>query len=490
MPPDAAGQPGRAHARLLLVLAGLVPALVLLAHAAIIPLGTWHPDEFFLFALYREVGLRALYNLIFHLNARPLVEPLIYLYWRLTEAFHRPLIPEALAFAWTLLWTACLVPAWLAPAGGAGRAARLVFALSLLALFIVGHDSGELFYWPLGGITYLPMLAAMSLHVFLILDGRTATPAGRAGTVGVLVAVASCMQTGLLYAALFSVLWAAAEGLRWRRGQALRGAGRVLLCAAPAAYAAFLLGLILAGQRLTLLEMPVSPASYRHHLLASLGAAVSQFGRELVSLQGDGPIWHDAGLGLATKLLFFAAVRLLWCRLPRPATYRPAEPMLAAVAFLAASYLTIASAYYQFGWLCCERHQGSRQCMIFLSLALVAVWSVRLRPRRPAAPVALQAGPVLLAASVALASIDRMPALRAEAAIATAARRAHAETWASGMRKDATGMTWFRTPLHRVVTGDWQPAPGRYHLSADQPWYLEGIFKYFDKRDLLVVPPS
>jgi hypothetical protein len=236
-------------------------------------------------------------------------------------------------------------------------------------------------------------------------------------------------------------------------------------------------------------DIEFSPdALYLHLPFTSLLVAIPQFVGEFAGLspQISAP---DVLIGLFVKALFFVGFR--WC-------WQKADPMgtpvcgllLFALALLGATYLMIAAAYYQFGFLCCERHDTLRQCWFILALASLAVWSTRFSIRSQLASRQLDSLapiPIVFAALVPFAA--RLPDLVHDYRLYPRAISARVETWQSGLARDDSSMKFHTSPNGKVIEGFDLP-PGQYVLAKDLPWHIRGVMLFFHKQSLKVLPPG
>jgi hypothetical protein len=503
----------RASRRGILVLCLLLLAAIVAAHAGLIPMGRWQGDEYLQAALSRDYGASFLLGRIFGGSPRPVSEVILFGYFALVDHLRRPLIGSILVLLWAALLASTVVT--LRPALRSALPYRLLLAVSILAMFLVGHPVSELFFWPVGAAAYLTTLAAMTCVFFMALDGRTETQSGRAMEAALLVVAAACSEAGAMFVLALSVLrlFPAARRAEVR-------SANVVCWVAPFAMTLFVIYCIVASRVGGVEE--VSPgAPYMHHAGASLLAAVPQFAREIVGLSADRTSAADIVAALLIKSLFFVGFR--WC-VQRLDQARPPSRGMAifALALLGAAFEVIAAANYQFGSVCCERHDSLRQCWFILALAALASWSTQFRlcgALASAAPVGsapvwsapvgagpvgsapvgaallwaapVWAAPIPLALAALLPFAARLPDLVHDYQLYPAAMRAKAETWASGLRTDTPDMTFHFPPDGLVIHGAPFPVPpGRYVLSADSPWYIRGVLLLFHKQNVTLLGPE
>ncbi len=485
----APAPPARRDSRattLALVLACAVLAAIILAHLGLIDAGAWQGDEWFNLALLRQLGTLFLRSRILTWSPRPVSEALVYLYARLVDATGRPLIGGFLGLEWTLLG---LAAASLVPGPRQGRGARILLALAVLAMFLLGHQVAEVFFWPMGAAAYMTALACLTWLAMLIVGGRHRTPRGRLACAAAMTLAAGSAEVGAMAAGCLALLLAAAELARASAPRIL--VARLLLLAIPLAAALSVLGLILHGRAAAGVALGAEPGTL-HALGPSLLAATTQFARETLALDAYPTGWPGLLEGLAAKLALFAGLR--WCcaaGLPQRA--RGPEAWMLAAALLAAAFLSVAAALWQFGIVCCQRHDTVRQCLDVLALLALAAFAAPARP----SPRAALAGPacLLLAAAIALAHPGpqgaRIPALLVDWRNHAAMMRARRAAWTSGHTPGPDML--FPLPPRGLVVGELDWPAGSYALAAGpgpgMTWYLQGILMFFGKQRLVVVAP-
>ena len=447
---------------------------MILAHAALIPIGHWQGDEYIEAAFAHDLGWRYLSFRLFHDSPRPLSELILYAYYAITHRLHRPVITEFLALMWMIL----LAGAFATIPRATGRPPwRVLLALSLLALFLLGHEVSELFFWPAGTAAYLVTLGAVTAAFFLRIDRRaTGITGGTAETI-VLVLAAAASEAGAMFVLALSGLRLLACFVD-RPSASARG---ILAWCMPVAMGLFALLFVLATRAGRIDVGPPSP--YLLHSLASARAAVPQLAAELAGLDAHRTDAGDVVLGLATKLSFFLGCRWCWLTLDDAPTPPPGLSIL-ALALLCACLGMIAGGLYQFGQVCCERHGALRQCWYLLALAGLGVASTRWRAFRPPPWLA----PLPLTLAILLQLPARLPGLLHDDRLYAATVAARAATWQSGLRTDDTEMQYQTEPDGRVVHAMQLPT-GHYMLSAHPPWYVLGMLMLFHKQSLDLLPP-
>lgn len=469
----------------MLAVAVFLAVLALLAvFAELSRAAPWEMDEYFVLSSYRDHGLTFFFDRLLTWSPRPVSEAILYLYALAVAQAGRPLSAWLLGPLWAMFIASGFVTVrWRAP----GLIWRLLAAASLLAIFVVGRRPTEIFYWPVGAAAYLLALAALTLSFFLLADGRTATRAGRSLLTVSLLVVALSVELGAVFVGcyagirLLQRLFAPAGSPGERRSASAEIA--ILLLASVG-----VLALLATHRVLKADEFASGNQALVHHALPSLLAAVRALPSDTLTLTGDAPwlgssFWLDLALGLFSKAAF--AIGLHWCW-HRAKAIPPASRALAAFAVtaLAMPLLALAASYYQFGLLCCSRHAELRQVMVFFGLAAVAVL-IPAMAQPTVWRVAL--APLLLAAAVALPFGSMLPALQHDERERAATSATSMENWRSGHAPGPDMV--FRLSPHHELLPDGELPPGRYTAgSADLPWAAQGLFWFFHKQAVTVLP--
>ncbi len=432
---------------------------VITAYAALLPRARWQGDEYLVFAWLREGGWA--FYLHWYLTWSPrLVSNMFYgAYGAAVLAWHRPLAGSCMAILWAGLACACVAPAWRT---NAHRLSRLAAGLSLFALFLVGHSVTEVFYWPAGGLSYVPTLAGTVWLFWLLLDGLE-TRVWRHVAAGLaLFLVAGSSEVGI-FTALSIAACIGCVQLRtpWRRS---------LWLLPGLAMALVDLALVLHG-RVGTIEVGGEDPAVLHHAGAALLRGLVVFAGELVRPNLSGGPASSAALSAASRILVFLGAHWSLGKARAPGGLLPAF----GAALLLAAFASLASGYFQFGRLCCARHETMRACFIILAVAAFgAAW-----PRMRAG-----AGAAAWAAAAILLFVPAVPALLADYRSMDGAIAARAQTWASGASSGDT-MVFIIEPPGRVISGGGL-TPGFATVSPELAWWQLGILQFFGKRSVSI----
>ncbi len=461
----------RAHGLLLTALLA-VPAVLLAMHLAMLPQGQWH-DEFYTFSFLRARGLHGALTRLVNWGPRPFSELLILFYWQAVRASGGPLMSWVLAASWAMMWAGLLaaVRPWRRP----GRGARWAMALGLPALFLMAGPVAELWYWPVGALAYMPALGAACYATLTLAGPGVATRRDWVALAAALSLGAWSVELGMFLAVALSPMLALSVFRRDRRAAAIMlvplAAG--LLVAAGLAH----------GRTAQANEM-VDAGTF-HRIWPSLRAGWPVFVSGLAGWGDDeGP--HLAGLvALAVRGLLllgaWAGLRLAW-----PAPVSRVRLGMVIVALGGAALLSVAGAFYQFGVLCCERHEAYRQALYLLMVVATA----GLLPRRealwgPALDRQGVAAPGLLAGALLLACPARVADLRAEYRLAKVQEAADAALFRSGADASGDTLDVLLAPPGPLLEGS-HTLPGDYAMASNPAWYVKGPMMYFSKARMRV----
>ena len=428
--------------------AAFVMAAILVLHAALLPEAHWHGDDFICSAFARDGHLAYLWHSrIGGWSPRPLSETVFYCYGRLAAWLQRPLTVPFLALLWGLLFASTLAsmrrnPAW----------PRVLVGLAACCLFLLGHPVGEMFYWPAGAVAYVGTLAASSMAVFLLIDGRGHSWPGTIALSASLAACAACSEAG---ACLGALLAPALGALRWHKP------ARALALALPGVGVAGFVFWELSRHRM------VSAEAVGHMTLMQ---------SVRVALPG---LWRELHQSWPSGLAFLLGTR--WCA----GRVRPgARDLIAcAIALPLASLVVIAAAWHQFGGLCCERHESLRQCWTVLALAAMGTASVR---AWPVGPRVAGLGPAALLIACLIGMVPRLPPILHDMRLmgeVTATRR---RDWRNGL--DISEAMQFRLPRPTAIAGSVGIPPGTFAEPATSSWTAHGLMQFFHKRRIEILP--
>jgi hypothetical protein len=448
---------------------------VILAHAGLIPAGQWQGDEYITLSAYRLGGLSHLRDQLLGWSPRPVSELLIFLYGRAVDAWRQELITPVLAGCWGLVALGGLVAL---PPLGPTAPWRWLILLGLLALLLLVRRPGEMFFWPIGALAYLPTLAGITCTALIVVRG---VPARRALCALALLVAAGSTEVGAMFVLAFSALTGLTElAAGWPKGLPARlsRAGGMAWWAAPLLASMVVLALLAQGRGAGTEEM--GPGVAGHQLLPSAGLGL----RDALAELGRGPApWLSAWAWLTI------AGAGLACCLGR-VSVGPAEavPLLTFVlAALCAVWGSAATAWFHFGMLCCERHATFRgDLLVLAALALAGLAAARNERFWRHVPAAT--GPALLAAAVLIGSLARLPNLAADYRQLPARIAARRDNLASGYQPVPTmALRMTRRPL--VVNDGNLPAAGAFTAAPTNPWFVTGVLRFFSKQQVTIIPP-
>ncbi|HXD35114.1 MAG TPA: hypothetical protein VN624_00565 [Rhodanobacter sp.] len=445
----------------------VVSTATLLAFAGLIPLGQWH-DEYQALHAYHQAGITFLWERLLHWSPRPLSELLVYFYGLAVYHTGLPLIGAFIAPFWIALAAAVLWPVLRGRQG-------LLPACVLLAMLLLGHPVAEVFYWPFGVVAYLPTLAAAAMLLALDWGGWMERPAGETWRFLALTVAAASSEVGALFVAVYIGLLVASGSLEKGR--------RHLFLAIPLLLSLTLLYLQFIGRVSKGNEVFGNPAVAHHpwNTLRYVGKHV------FFDLLRNDNRQHATALltGLATKLLFLAGIyQAMSAHRPDKISARAQRMRLALVAAaLATAILVMAASLYNFGSLCCERHDTMRQGYVVIALGSLATYlAMRSPSHRPERAGRL----LLLALLIPLATT--VPKLVTEYRDYASVRHAGSATWQSGR---AAGPVMRVTPAtSEPVTGGPRIEPGTYHRGSQPNGDLQWMLTFFGKQTAIVAAPE
>lgn len=459
----------------ILVVCLLLCCATIAAYAGLLPAGHWQ-DEYYTFARFRDEGLSFLIERIRTWSPRPLSEVLVYLYSMVVVKTGRPLITTVLSITWLVTALAVVV----LPARYAQRHDRALTAtvgLALCALFLANHPTGEMYYWPQAAIAYVPALAAIgALFWICVASGLESGRARRAAAAMLIVAACSIEIGAMLVFAIVGLTIASAFAVPRIRKEWRKAVWLVL----PFLVSAGVLALVFHG-RVSNGNEVMGDAAIVHHARPALHAAIREFAKAIAVSDWNSRSRLQIALAILGKALVFVAFVGLSTRLSRERAHAGAMCWLTILcaACAATTFLTIAAAFYQFGMLCCERHDTLRQCLIYIAIISAAcALGLRPRPAQQARSAALSLA--LLSIAVAINLLSSVDALRSDYARYDALRDFKIANWNRGTAPTSS-MLFEQTMPGRIVGGVTVDQKTYTLGTPENGWWIDGVMQFFHK---------
>ena len=277
----------------------------------------------------------------------------------------------------------------------------------------------------------------------------------------------------------YGVLQACAAIVGWigkRRTPAL-----VVWWVAPLIVAAIIL-IVVRLNRFHVAEWPgISAGPTKQNVVLSVVAGLRELWTETTQIHG----WSHPGRLTAQILLAFG-VGLSWSRYGRLSRETVQQTLVTVAALIGAALGTIVSAYYHFGFLCCDQHYLLRQCWIVISFAGIGIlfssWLGRgLLSRRVIASAVAQ---VVLCAAV-LSQWHVRPLLHTYRVYGLV-RRATAQNFEAGF-EPSDEMNFRALPASLIA----QPrlSPGLHVQDPGELTDVQYILRFFNKKRIVVAEP-
>lgn len=446
-------------------------ALTIAGYAGLVCIGRWQLDEYYDFYLMRGHLSRFFVKRLWW-SPRIIEEPLLLAYGWLVNSLHRPLIIPFLGLLWAGFVLSGLLTFWLALCRREARqaSASLLVALTLMALFVAGGQTTEVFYWPCGAVAYLPTLSAILLLFLQAIDGRLATQQGKTIAGLCLFIAAGTSEMGATFAFCYALMQLGQQCASLKKG-ALPKVRSLLWWAIPFILSTGVL-LVIRFYRFRSLEMDASdrgPAL--GHAFLSAKASLHEFAREIVvggmansSRESHLRLtrWLHSGWHWPVKILFgtrlpmeallVLGLILCWSPLGRVSKDVARQIMYFVAAALSASLITIFASILHFGTVCCDRHILIRQCWILMAIAGTVVassawieWGAWQRKFTSWAPLLFLVG---------LLSLGYLRPLTQTYRISWASLAASNDNFRSGFTPGNRRMTFWVLPSTEVVDPD------------------------------------
>jgi hypothetical protein len=190
----------------------LIALLAIIAlHFGLVDVGQWTSDEFAILNSYRDKSWVAFWDRLTGWSPRPLSEALIWIYASVVNLAHKPFIGVFLGSLWLMLIFTPLISLAQVRTRFYGDSQNLSLFLLLLpyeliALFLLQHTPGALFYWPVGAAAYLTTLVALTLCFFQLAYNLAESRCGRTISSLSLILAAGSSETGAFFAIVFGCL--------------------------------------------------------------------------------------------------------------------------------------------------------------------------------------------------------------------------------------------------------------------------------------------
>ncbi|CAG9255584.1 conserved membrane hypothetical protein [Paraburkholderia unamae] len=466
------------YERAIIIACALTFLAAIAAYAGLISGGHWQ-DEYYNFYRLRDEGLPFLFYRILAWSPRPLSEALVYLYGIAVIQSGRPLIGWVLG----ITWIATVLSIVVVPACYAARRNRTIVAvagLALFALFLANHPTAEMYYWPEASLAYMPALAAICAMFWLCVMTGLESLRARWAAAATLIVAASSVEIAAMFVFLVAGFTLALSicvprlRIEWRKAVWLT---------LPLATSTGILVLLAHGRVQNGNEI-MGDAAIVHHIKPALLAALREFAKAL-AVSG----WNDRSplniaLVVVSKFLVFGAFVGLSTQLSPPHARRGASRWLAilAAACLATTLLIIAAAFYQFGALCCERHDTLRQCLVYIAIVSAACAVGLNLHRKPRIMPSLSMLFFALAINVSM-SFD---ALRNDYAQLNVFRSVKVMNWNRGASRGSTML--FEQAVPGQIVGGVIRDDKTYELGNPATgWWIDGIMNFFRKTEITFV---
>jgi hypothetical protein len=354
-----------------------------------------------------------------------------------------------------------------------------LFSFTLIALFLLGHSPGDLFYWPMAAAAYLTTLCAITLCFFQLAFRLTDYHLGRVIASLSLVFAAGSSETGAFFALVFSVLSFTCMSIDAFRGSTFQR--RFLWHLIPAIVAIGVFGLLM--QNRVRNQEAVLPTAEYHSVYLSLKAALGQTLKECL-VAGQRLSTRSMLLGLALRVCIFLGIRYCWLasgiKMPRKQVL-----IVFALSIIATTYFSVAASYYGFGIPTNDRHHELRQCLIILLIASAVLLSCHYH-----APISEirryeWLGAIFILISLVFVVPGRLSALVHDYKNYSVCIEDRINSWNSGLSEGNT-MIWLSSPQGQVANKN-TIATGMYNLKSNSPSVVP-MMQFFRKEHLEVRP--
>ncbi len=462
--------------RLLAWISFVVLLVMIILHFGLVEVGQWTNDEFGIIGSYRENPWTAFCDRLMHWSPRPISEVLIWIYACLVNSTHKPFIGLFLGLLWLMLLSTPLI-AFLQVRKCSGNSPKTflyfsLFAYELMALFLLEHSPGELFYWPVGASAYLTTLSAVVLCFFQLACNLTEDRRGRIVTTLSLILAAGSSETGAFFALVFGCLSLIGTSVDRLGGGVYQR--KIVWYLIPALFGIAVFGLLLHTRARA--QEALFPTAEYHNLSLSATAAIGQTLQEYL-VPGHRLSARGIVFGLILKACFIFAVRYCWLstgtKLPRRQVL-----ILFALSVIATTYFSVTASYYGYGGLTNPWHEELRQCLVMLVIASGGLFSCHYRPRILNQRKVEWLGGVFVLTTLVLLVPRRYTSLVHDYRNYSACLESRNKSWRSGL-SEGKAMIWFSPPRGEVAQ-TLIFLPGTYDSESKNTDYAH-LMRFFNK---------
>ena len=466
---------------ILLAILGLLIAL----HFGLVSIGHWAVDEFIVINSYRNNGWTFFVDRLITWSPRPISEALIWAYACLVNWQHKPFIGVFLAMFWLTLILAPLISFFQIRKRFSQHSCGSIlflylFSFALIGFFLLGHDPGELFYWPIGAAAYLATLSAITVCFFQIALSLTDTHVGRILTSLSLIFAAGSSETGAFFAVVFGCL--SLIGMSVDRVRGSFSQPKIFWCLIPVIVGIGVFGFLIQNRGRN--QEAALTAAEHHNIQLSLESALGQTVKEHL-VTGQRLSTRGTTLGLLLKVCFFLGMRYCWLssgiRLPRKQVL-----LVFAMSTIATTYFSIAASYFAYGEATNDRHHELRQCLIILLITVVALFSGHYHLSTFETRNLQWLGAIFVFVTLAFVVPQRLSALEHDYRIYSVCVENRSKSWESGL-SDGKTMIWYSTPPCRIAKAYMLEA-GTYDLESNPPALVTPLMHFFHKQRLEIRP--
>jgi hypothetical protein len=480
---ESKGDPPRTDVLAPTLICGAMLAIALatiVAHFGLVGIGQWAYDEFAIISSYRDSGWSAFSERVLHWSPRPISEILIWMYAWVVIWTRKPLIGFFLGFLWLTLFSAPLVAFAQISRKPLGLSCRRVmfmglFGFGVLALFVLEHSPGALFYTPSVSAAYLTTLSAMYLCFLQLAFNLTENHLGRLIGAAAMIIAAGSSEVGASFAVLFgsaSLIFFTIEKLQGESHQR-----PLAWCLVPVSVGGSVLCLLIFN-RVHRQEALFATAEY-HNVFMSLKTALVRFFTEFLTT-GQRLSVRGILFNLSFKACFFMSARYC-CLSSGVRVARKQTLLILALSIVGTTYFSVAASYYGYGGLTNPWHQELRQCLIVLFIATMAVLSSYWQAPNLSLEKCEWIASVAFAVALIAVLPSRVPALIHDYKLYTVCVERRRRSWSSGFA-DGNRMNWWCPPRGRVAD-TLVYTPGVYDLQSRAPGVLD-IMHFFNKQHL------
>jgi len=337
--------------------------LIISFYINLINIGHWQ-DEYRAINLFHNWNWKNLSIWILSWSPRPISELFIFIYANIVQISNKTFITEFLALSWTIMISCVIIYPFIISNNSHLKKITLLISSSMLCLFLLGNQTGELFYWPQAAIAYIPVLSIITMTFWsILLINNEVTRLKLLGGIGVIAILSA--EVGAFYFTFFYLIYFLTEQLSKKNNQQRQLYKWGIL---PIISLIIVYSLILHGRYESKTEL-FGDINVAHHIIPSIISSIYDFPKELFLSPNQSDLASSLK-SVSSKLLLIISLFFLFREINNSSKIKNNKKLTISFSLscFITSFFIIFASYYQFGTICCERHYSFRTFLNYMGI--------------------------------------------------------------------------------------------------------------------------